>query len=289
MAVHRTESLDEFLARAGDFLVRREAENNLIFGIGSQIRHTPEIFDPAPQFAVVTGPDGGVEAAALRTPPFNLVLAWADRQEATDELADAFAEDRLPGVLGPKATAARFVERWTAHTGRTGTVAVAERIYRLERLIPPARPASGAWRLAEPRDRETIGRWIVAFNDEATPGMPPIADPLAAADRWIAQRGRLAYLWDDAGETVAFCGCGGETPNGARIGPVYTPPEYRGRGYASSVTAAATQDQLERGRRFLFLFTDLANPTSNKIYQAIGYEPVCDMDQYRFEEADADA
>ena len=74
----------------------------------------------------------------------------------------------------------------------------------------------------------------------------------------------------------------GATPNGIRIGPVYTPPDRRGHGYASALTAGASQDQLDRGRRFVFLFTDLANPTSNKIYQAIGYEPVCDVDAYLF-------
>jgi predicted GNAT family acetyltransferase len=67
---------------------------------------------------------------------------------------------------------------------------------------------------------------------------------------------------------------------------VYTPPQHRGRGYASALTAAASQDQLDRGHRYCFLFTDLSNPTSNKIYQSIGYEPVCDVDMYRFE-ADA--
>jgi predicted GNAT family acetyltransferase len=85
------------------------------------------------------------------------------------------------------------------------------------------------------------------------------------------------------GEPVSLAAARGETPNGIRIGPVYTPPEHRGHGYASAVTAAASQDQLDRGRHFVFLFTDLSNPTSNKIYQAIGYERVCDVDMYRFE------
>jgi len=72
------------------------------------------------------------------------------------------------------------------------------------------------------------------------------------------------------------------TPEGSRVGPVYTPSPLRGRGYASALVAAASQAQLGAGRRFCFLFTDLANPTSNEIYQAIGYEPVCDVDEYRF-------
>ena len=75
---------------------------------------------------------------------------------------------------------------------------------------------------------------------------------------------------------------GGRTPNGTRVGPVYTPPEHRGHGYASALVAAASQAQLDEGIQFCFLFTDLANPTANHIYQAIGYEPVSDIDVYVF-------
>ena len=78
------------------------------------------------------------------------------------------------------------------------------------------------------------------------------------------------------GEPVSFGGFGGLTPNGIRIGPIYTPPELRRRGYASALTAALTQMLLDRGRRFCFLFTDLANPTSNSIYQRIGFRPIGD-------------
>jgi hypothetical protein len=88
-------------------------------------------------------------------------------------------------------------------------------------------------------------------------------------------------LWED-GEPVSLAAAGGPTPNGIRIGPVYTPPELRGRGYASALVAELTRVQLEGGRRFCFLFTDLANPTSNRIYQRVGYEPVTDVDQWSF-------
>ena len=79
---------------------------------------------------------------------------------------------------------------------------------------------------------------------------------------------------------MSWAGVGGRTPNGTRIGPVYTPPSERGHGYASALVAAASQAQLDEGLAFCFLFTDLANPTSNHIYQAIGYEPVTDIDAY---------
>ena len=90
------------------------------------------------------------------------------------------------------------------------------------------------------------------------------------------------YLWLDDGRPVSLTGVGGLTPHGIRVGPVYTPPELRGRGYASNLVAAASQLQLETGRTFVFLFTDLTNPTANRIYQAIGYEPVIDFVEWDF-------
>ena len=104
---------------------------------------------------------------------------------------------------------------------------------------------------------------------------------VADADRWLARRGRSLHLWED-GDVVSLAGTGGRTPNGIRIGPVYTPPDARRRGYASALVAAISQEALDAGCRFCFLFTDLANPTANHIYQAIGYAPVRDVEAYAF-------
>jgi len=280
---HRFEDVGSFLAATGDFLAAREAEHNLLWGITSQIRDFPELFEDPPTFAAVTDAGGRVVAATLRTPPWNQVLSEVDDPAAVDLLVDELSGQPLPGVTGPSEAAARFATAWTSRTGRRATLEVAERIFRLQRVVPPERPARGSWRLAERKDRELVADWLVRFVDEATPDAPPVTDPLAAADRWIARRYRTLYLWEGDGRVVSLVGAGGETPHGIRIGPVYTPPDERGHGYATSLTAAATQDQLDHGRRFVFLFTNLANPTSNKIYQAIGYEPVRDVDLYRFD------
>jgi predicted GNAT family acetyltransferase len=283
LTVREHASVDEFLAVAGSFLGAREAENNLLFGISSAIRATPEVFgDDPPRFATVIDATGRVVGATLRTPPHNQVLSWIDDSAAVDALVQALRDEPLPGLLGPTEAAACFAAGWTDATGQTARVETAERTFRLERVVPPSRPAAGTWRMAEERDRDLITQWVIAFTAEALPEEPPPPDPAGAADRWIKRRGRVAYLWEDEEEVVSWVGAGGETPHGIRIGPVYTPPSMRNRGYASSLTAAASADQLAAGRRFCFLFTDLANPTSNKIYQAIGYQPVCDVDLYRF-------
>lgn len=285
LAFHRYDDVEAFLAAAGGFLGAREAEHNLLLGISSQVRSFPGLLEEQPRFAAVTDGDR-VVAATLRTPPWNQVLSEVDDPAAVDLLVEGLADEPLPGVTGPSEVATRFVEAWTDRTGRRASLDVAERIFRLQRVIPPDRPAEGSWRLAEPPDRELVADWLRRFGEEAVPNQPAPADMLATADRWIARRYRTLYLWHSGGRVVSLVGAGGETPNGIRIGPVYTPPDERRRGYATSLTAAATQDQLDAGRRFVFLFTDLSNPTSNRIYQAIGYEPVCDVDMYRFE-ADA--
>jgi uncharacterized protein len=285
LTVHRYTDVAAFLDAAGPFLATREAEHNLILGISSWLRASPELVQEPPTFHAVIDDVGRVVAATIRTPPHNQVLSIVADLDAVDLLADAIAGTDLPGVLGPKVAAARFVERWTASTGERAHIQTVERIFRLERVIRPAVPA-GNWRVVEPRDRRILVRWIVAFSAKAIPEDPLVPDPEGVAQRWIDRVGRIGYLWEVDGEPVSIVGASGETPNGIRIGPVYTPPQHRGRGYASALTAAASQDQLDRGHRYCFLFTDLSNPTSNKIYQSIGYEPVCDVDMYRFE-ADA--
>lgn len=285
LTVHRYDEVGAFLDATGAFLAEREAEHNLIFGICSWLRTNPERVEEAPVLMAVTDAQGAVVAASIRTPPNNPVLSMIDDLDAVDLLADAYGTN-VPGVLGARDAAARFAARWTERAGGRAAIEVAERIFRLERVIRP-RATSGAWRLLEPGDRDLIAGWVIAFVTEATPEEPPSpAEAQTAIERWIRQEGTLAYVWEDGGTVVSLAAARGETPNGIRIGPVYTPPEHRGRGYASAVTAAASQDQLDRGRRYCFLFTDLSNPTSNKIYESIGYEPVCDVDMYRFE-ADA--
>jgi uncharacterized protein len=278
----RYDRVDDFLARASAFLGAREAEHNLVFGICGALRLTPEAFEQAPYLATVAD-EGRLVAAGLRTPPHNLVLSMVDRLAAVDLLLENVlaAYPELPGVLGPTDASRYFAERFTQRTGRAHHVAVAERIFRLQRVIPPP-AASGRMRIAETDDRPLLREWLPAFVVEALGPEEDLSYLDAAIDRWVQRRGRTMYLWEDEGRVVSLVGAGGETPNGIRIGPVYTPPELRNRGYASSLTAAVSQAQLDAGRQFCFLFTDLANPTSNRIYQAIGYEPVVDVDQYRF-------
>jgi len=278
--IERPTTVGEFLARAGDYLAAREAEHNLIFAITSTLTTNPEVYPMTPLFAVAL--DGQrVVAAAMQTPPHNLVLTEVDDAAAVAALAEALRDEALPGVLGPPAQAAEFAARWTAAAGRQARKAMAERIYRCTRVIPP-RAAPGIARIARLADRDLLIEWLTAFNVEAH--LRAFDEAPVIADRWLSRAGaRTMWLWEVDGRVVSLTGASGPTPHGMRVGPVYTPPEERGRGYAGNLVAAATRAQLDAGRRFVFLFTDLANPTSNHVYQAIGYEPVGDVDWWSFE------
>jgi predicted GNAT family acetyltransferase len=281
--VDRFDDPGTFLARVGEFLGRREAEHNLLFGILDGLRRDPTISDGPPLLAAIRDADE-IVAVALRTPPRNLVLSECDDGAAVDALvADLVAAgEALPGANGPVDPVRRLAQDWTALTGRPHRKQLSERAFRLSRVIPPRMP-QGAMRLAEAGDFQLLVDWLISFTAEA---LPEESNEVAVAERavrrWLLDGFRRNYLWEVGGETVSWSGVGGRTPHGIRIGPVYTPPEHRGRGYASALVAASSQAQLDDGLQFCFLFTDLANPTSNHIYQAIGYEPVTDIDVYVF-------
>lgn len=279
MHVHRAETVASFMAVAGSFLAAREAEHNLIFGICSQIEADPTQYADAPYLGAAVD-DGRVVAAAIQTPPWRLVLSEVDDPGAVDALVEDLAGRMIPGVVGPAGSAGTFAVAWGRRAGVIPRLTRHERSFRLREVRPP-RPAPGSMARAGAADRTILRDWVRAFHDEALSDAPHQAYEVMA-DRWIRGLGRTAYLWVDEGRPVSLAGAGGLTPNGIRVGPVYTPPGLRGRGYASNLVAGVSQLHLDAGRTFLFLFTDLANPTANHIYQEIGYEPVNDVDEYAF-------
>jgi uncharacterized protein len=276
----RHENAGDFLARAGDFLSAREAEHNLILGISSRLQRDPILYGE-PAYLATVEDEGRVIGVTMRTPPHNLILSEIDDEGAIALVLEDAREvfGTIPGVVGPKAPVAEFAELWQEATGTEAQLEIAQRCFRAERVKAPAN-VSGAMRDYEARDRELAVEWMDAFVAEALHGPEPESSAEFVDRRNEDPDGGLV-IWDD-GRAVSMAGFGGRTPNGIRIGPVYTPPELRGRGYASALTAALTQRLLDEGRRFCFLFTDLANPTSNSIYQRIGYRAVSDVDLWRF-------
>ncbi len=278
MDVERVAGADEVLRELGDLLGEDEARHNLAFGILATARAHPDVYPELNGWIVWEG--GLVVGGAIRTPPHNVVVLQPRDARALRALAGAI-DDEVPGVIAAIPEVDDFAAAWAERHGLAAVPRFEHRIYALHTLAPPA-PVSGAMRLAATADRELALSWVRAFASEVLHGADDDARLERSVDARLGSTEAGLALWETEGRPVSLAGFGGPTPSGIRIGPVYTPPELRRRGYGTAVTAAASQMLLERGHRFCFLYTDLANPTSNTIYMRIGYVPVCDSREIAF-------
>ena len=272
LALKRHPDASSFLKRAQGFLVRDEAENVLMLGLASS--------GPEDALLVTVERDRDVVMAALQS-GWNLVLSRGCAR-AVEALLEGLIADgvSLPGVTGPVEAAGRFSELWCSRTGQDARLHMSLRVHQLTEVVPPARP-SGAFRQAAASDLPLLAEWNDPFTVEARLDDPRPSEEILKGP---ISDGRM-YVWDNRGP-VSMAAWSGRTPGGVRIDYVYTPPELRGRGYASACVAELSQMLLDQGRRFCALLTDLANPVSNRLYARLGYEPVCDFAQYNFVEQD---
>ena len=267
----------KFLAAARQFLEFNEAENNLILGISSWFATYPERILRTPYFAVVEE-NGRVVGAAMMTPPFRLVLTRGDVGVLERIADDLLGRDIvLPGVNGPKEASRAFAELWVKKKGCVHELHRCLRIYQLASVTPP-RPVDGRMRLSLSAETEVLAGYAANFNAEI--GEPQTVQQARATVEQLTKDKRL-YVWDDGG-VRSVTAVGGPTSHGIRISLVYTPPEFRGKGYASALIAALSQAMLDSGEKFCCLFADLSNPVSNRTYQRLGFVPVCDFTEYEF-------
>lgn len=266
-----------FLARAGAWLMQREDENNLPLGLALALKNVPPVEGPDGYLFGTVEAGGEVIGCFFRTPPYKAGLTGMPL-EAAGAVARALAEryPSLPAVFGPERVAWAAGRTWADLRGLRANAATPHRMYRVDRVTAPA-GVPGSMRRATERELPLAHAWGEAFADEAG---RTFATTDEVRQRWIERR--ELHLWED-GEPVSMAVTTGRTAHGVRIAYVYTPPERRGRGYASALVAALSQRELDGGARFCVLFTDLDNPTSNAIYLRVGYRPLCDLVDVEFD------
>jgi predicted GNAT family acetyltransferase len=269
----------EFLGEVQAFLERQEVLNGLMLGLAIRLVEEPLAYGSPPYLASVAGEEG-LALAGLMTPPYNLIL-YSEQESAPEALelvARNLIEGRwsVSGTLGPAPLAQAFAGLWRRLAGTGSRPGMSQRLYHLSRVLPP-RYSCGHLRQADEGDSDQVLGWMRAFEQEAmrtsiqtTPGM---------TQNRIAEGS--VFLWDDD-SPVCMAVRTRPTRRGVSISWVYTPPELRRRGYATSCVAALSQRLLDSGFEYCTLFTDLDNPTSNDIYQQIGYRPVCDYLEIKF-------
>jgi uncharacterized protein len=279
----------DFLAQAGKFLAKDEARYGLIWGIANTVKDNPNFYGTeAPWFCTVSADPkptarmgAEMHAAAWRTPPFMVGLAYfsGSLDLIANELVTAVGRKykEIPGVVGDKKLADMFAGRWCGRHGLKVTKTIAERLFKLTKVndVPIA---PGRFRVATEADRELVKKWSHGFHVDCFGANSKT--PETDLSRRIPEGN--VFLWEIDGKPVSTACKNRSTEHGSTVGGVYTPPELRGKGYATSCVAELSRQILQSGKLFCTLYTDLSNPTSNAIYKKIGYVEVADSVQHDF-------
>jgi predicted GNAT family acetyltransferase len=258
-----------FLAAAEEFLRADPAANSVTLTAAEEMRERA----PADALSGWWRPPGEpVAGTFIHTPPYPVHVS-AMPPGASAALADALAEAGRPlrGAGGQSVAAEAFARAWTTRTGATATVHRRMRLHRLETLVPPDPVPPGEALVAGADHGDLVLAWYEAFAAEID---EPTGDVRPQVEDRLAYGGVTLWLLD--GEPVSLAGRTRTVAGVARVAPVYTPPEHRGRGYGAAATAAVTRAALDDGVHELLLYTDLANPTSNRLYARLGYKRVED-------------
>ena len=281
MRVIRHYDFDGFIAAVAPMAARGEASASFFVGSAHSMKRTPPRRGERVYLATCSG--AGVLGVALLRDEGPVLIGESDAAAA-----EAFAADIVPdwpdlqGVMGAAAGCDAFARKWKDLTGRDCRLRVRLRQHVLTN-VSDVPQAPGVARTATADDLDWLVERQVAFIEEV--GIPDRPERLRQLLPSRIERGDFR-IWDD-GRAVAYAGYNDAAPDFARIAPVYTLPDCRGKGYATSLVAALARELKERGKRKLFLTTDVANPTSNAIYARIGFRPENDDCGYDFVASDA--
>jgi hypothetical protein len=276
------DNVDDFLNTAQPVLELEEAANNVLLGSCLSLKKRLGPKAPGPFLATVNDEDDRTALVAVMTMPGRVVIydtQVSNTVEALELLADhAFRfEPNLSAVMAKPYISREFAEVFSKISGKKTQIQFEHRAFELTDVIHPT-ITDGQLKQATPDDLELVSHWTYSFLKEAL-----YEDDLAGA-RESAKRkikAKEIHLWV-VGDPVSMAASARPTRNVIAVNTVYTPPENRGNGYASACVAVLSQKLLDSGYKSCVLFTDLANPTSNKIYQAVGYKPVADFTAYEF-------
>lgn len=271
----------EFYNDTYNVLMHHEAQNIIPLGniiIGHEGKDKTDWRDPANWLMATISDDKGIQLTAIMTPPHNITLYATDNiinTEAISCLIDELKNHEIPGVTTEKNLAEYFAKEYTTRKGLTFKTSMSQRIYELTAVNPDIKQF-GTVRLLDEKDMHFFPYWLEAFNSANIYGKTEMFIPQDAKSYLYRLSTKKLYVLEDNGIPVSMAGYTREMQTAIGVAFVYTPPYYRGKGYATSCVAKISQIALDKGFTKCVLYTDLLNPTSNSIYQKIGYVPICD-------------
>lgn len=278
----------EFYKDTYDALMRDETQNMILLGniiIGNEGKDKTDWRDSAKWVMATVSDVSGICLIALMTPPHNITLYSTGNiinHQAIKCLIDGLDKYNIPGVTTEKELASIFAKEYTAQKGLSFKTTMSQRIYELTAVNPDIQQF-GVVRLLEEKDMHFFPYWLEAFNAAAVYGNTEMSIPQGANAYHYRLSTKKLYVLEIDGSPVSMAGFTREMQTAIGVAFVYTPPYYRGKGYASSCVAQLSQIALDKGFTKCVLYTDLLNPTSNSIYQKIGYKPVCDSLMLKYE------
>ncbi|MCF1600570.1 GNAT family N-acetyltransferase [Streptomyces muensis] len=273
---HLAEDVDDFLARAGGFLRSRPGMHVMPLTWAERVRtRGAEAFGCGTPVYGVLERAGEVRAAFYRLPPRALCPTPLTSEQADALAAHLFALGHtLPAVSADHSTATAFAEAWQRRTGLTPKLRDTQvRLYRLDTLTPPDPMPAGRARVLGEEDLDQVMFWCGEFAKAVG------EDVTIDADSWAGTRyaDKRYTLWETPdGTPVSIAGMNPLIGGQIQVDIVYTPAHLRGRGYAAAVTTEVSRAALAAGAKEVVLFADLANPTSNALYQRLGYRTLTD-------------
>jgi predicted GNAT family acetyltransferase len=287
MKVELIDSVDEFITETAAYRAGDPLRTNVIGSVSLAVAAGDRTYVDY-HWWIVRDDDRDVVGIAMHTIPFNMMVSSMP-EEAARILGRNVGkvDDAIPGITGPRDVLDAFIQGYVeSKSPGSARVLVEQRrdlLYELEDLTTP--DVEGFGRSARDDETEALARMLVQFADEAAVQSLSLAQARETTVRKLADESLIC--WDLEGSIVAIAGHAPIVMTGSiaigRVGPVYTPPSYRRRGYGSAVTAHVSRQLIEKGARVM-LFTDSSNPTSNAIYQEIGYRLVDELVEMRFAE-----
>ena len=280
MEFKRFEDVHKFAAKAEPILLEREDVYSLFFGVLQAIK--AGVYEE--RFMATIEEDGEVLALFQMTSPhpLNIILVDENRMEEILDLAIQSLialEIEIVSIISLKPWANRFAKIWEAKTAKSSKVLMDQGLYRLDQVDETLKQSPGTWRFANEGDCRLIGKWYSLFEQGAGLPITPGEYVKKRVEKFVKER--EVFLWIDNGKVVSMMKKSRPTKQGVTVSLVFTPSEERRKGYARTMVAACTKELL-KDYKFCVLYTDMMNPTSNKIYKEIGYEKIADSVQLGF-------
>jgi predicted GNAT family acetyltransferase len=283
MHVQTFKIASDFLNVVGKSLQSDEIQFGLMLSLADRLKLNPKCFGEQPPWFLAVSEGRTLCAAFLRTPPHNLICAYftGNTSDISKSVADVLLcqYNDIPGIVGSADLTCDFTEHWSGRRNLKIAGQMGQLIHRLDKVNKTPKP-EGRFRIAESADATLIGSWSEEFHHDVFGAQNNI--PIDRFERRIDSKD--IFVWETT-FPVSMAGKARPVGAGISIGPVYTPSKFRNHGYATACVSSLCELLLKSGYKYCSLYTDAANPTSNKIYAQIGFRSVCKSVQIAFNDS----